>query len=122
MPWTPQVKERDWSPAVSILLSLNWSSRFRRFWACLPQRMRTWLPPRAVVAIGEDFPRNPVGSGPFKLAWWLEDVACVMHRNEGYWDVIMPANNCRTWMRFIFHLPRTWQLNTRGCCKANLTS
>ncbi len=42
--------------------------------------------PEAVEYFGEDFRRNPVGSGPFKLAWWLEDVACVLHRNEGYWE------------------------------------
>jgi peptide/nickel transport system substrate-binding protein len=42
--------------------------------------------PEAVAYFGEDFRRNPVGSGPFKLAWWLEDVACVLHRNEGYWE------------------------------------
>ena len=42
--------------------------------------------PEAVEYFGADFRRNPVGSGPFKLAWWLEDVACVLHRNEGYWE------------------------------------
>lgn len=42
--------------------------------------------PEAVEHFGADFRRNPVGSGPFKLAWWLEDVACVLHRNEGYWE------------------------------------
>ena len=42
--------------------------------------------PEAVEYFGEDFRRNPVGSGPFKLAWWLEDVACVLHRNESYWE------------------------------------
>jgi peptide/nickel transport system substrate-binding protein len=42
--------------------------------------------PEAVEHFGADFRRNPVGSGPFKLAWWLEDVACVLHRHEGYWE------------------------------------
>lgn len=40
----------------------------------------------AVEHFGEDFRSHPVGCGPFKLAWWLEDVACVMHRNESYWE------------------------------------
>lgn len=44
------------------------------------------VPPEAVAFFGEEFRRNPVGSGPFKLAWWLEDVACVLHRNDGHWE------------------------------------
>ncbi|HBP44704.1 MAG TPA: ABC transporter substrate-binding protein [Flavobacteriales bacterium] len=42
--------------------------------------------PEAVAYFGLDFRRNPVGSGPFKLAWWLEDVACVLHKNKAYWE------------------------------------
>ena len=42
--------------------------------------------PEAVAHFGDEFRRNPVGSGPFQLAWWLEDVACVLHRNPLYWE------------------------------------
>ena len=42
--------------------------------------------PEAVAYFGDEFRRNPVGSGPFQLAWWLEDVACVLHRNPHYWE------------------------------------
>lgn len=42
--------------------------------------------PEAVAHFGADFRANPVGSGPFKLAWWVEDVACVLHPNEVYWE------------------------------------
>ena len=40
----------------------------------------------AIEEFGEDFRSHPVGTGPFKLAWWVEDVACVLHRNEVYWE------------------------------------
>lgn len=43
--------------------------------------------PEAVAHFGADFRANPAGSGPFKLAWWVEDVACVLHPNEHYWEV-----------------------------------
>lgn len=43
--------------------------------------------PEAVAHFGDEFRRNPVGSGPFQLAWWLEDVACVLHRNPLYWEL-----------------------------------
>lgn len=42
--------------------------------------------PEAVAHFGEAFRRNPVGSGPFKLAWWVEDVACVLHKNPAHWE------------------------------------
>lgn len=42
--------------------------------------------PEAVAHYGADFRAHPVGSGPFKLAWWVEDVACVLHPNELYWE------------------------------------
>ena len=40
----------------------------------------------AVVARGSDFRSKPAGTGPFKLAWWEESVAIVLHRNEMYWE------------------------------------
>ena len=30
---------------------------------------------------------SDAGTGPFKLKWWVEDVALVMHKNEEYWEV-----------------------------------
>ena len=44
------------------------------------------VPREAVEHFGEDFRRHPVGSGPFQLAWWMEDVACVLHKNPTYWE------------------------------------
>jgi ABC-type transport system substrate-binding protein len=29
---------------------------------------------------------EPAGSGPFKLGWWVEDVALVLHKNGEYWE------------------------------------
>lgn len=42
--------------------------------------------PEVVEHFGADFRRQPVGTGPFRLAWWVEDVACVLHRHTGYWE------------------------------------
>lgn len=30
---------------------------------------------------------EPAGTGPFKLAWWEEEIALVMHKNPNYWEV-----------------------------------
>ena len=44
------------------------------------------VPHEAVNFFGADFRRNPVGTGPFELAWWEEDIALVLHRNNSYWE------------------------------------
>ena len=33
-----------------------------------------------------DLRSQPLGSGPFQLAWWLPDAGLVMHRNDRYWE------------------------------------
>jgi ABC-type transport system substrate-binding protein len=44
-----------------------------------------WIVPReAVEYYGEDFFRNPVGTGPFQLAEWRADVRLVLRRNPRY--------------------------------------
>jgi len=40
----------------------------------------------AVEAYGQDFRSNPVGCGPFKFAFWLEDVALVFHKHPNYFE------------------------------------
>ena len=41
--------------------------------------------PEAVMKHGNDFGRNPVGSGPFKFATWESNSHVIVERNEGYW-------------------------------------
>ena len=47
--------------------------------------------PAAVEAQGEDFGRNPVGTGPFRFAEWRSNEAVVVVRNEDYWDGMTAA-------------------------------
>ena len=42
--------------------------------------------PTAVRKWGDDYARNPVGTGPFKFAQWIKDDRVVLERNESYWD------------------------------------
>ncbi len=41
--------------------------------------------PAAVEQYGEDFTRNPVGTGPFKFVEWKTNDQIVIERNEDYW-------------------------------------
>ena len=40
--------------------------------------------PKALKELGEDFNRNPVGTGPFKMNSWEDNVKIMMDRNEDY--------------------------------------
>jgi peptide/nickel transport system substrate-binding protein len=40
----------------------------------------------AVERYGQDFRAQPVGCGPFKFAFWLEDVALVFHKHPNYFE------------------------------------
>ncbi len=42
--------------------------------------------PTAVEASGEDFGRNPVGTGPFVFGSWDQGERIVLQRNESYWN------------------------------------
>lgn len=41
--------------------------------------------PTAVRTHGDDYFKNPVGTGPFRLVEWLKDERIVLARNEAYW-------------------------------------
>ena len=46
--------------------------------------------PAAVKEYGEDFGRNPSGTGAFKFASWESNVRVVVEKNEEYWDGAPP--------------------------------
>lgn len=41
--------------------------------------------PAAVEKYGEDFPNNPVGTGPFKFVSWKKEDSMVFEKNADYW-------------------------------------
>lgn len=59
---------------------------FPPFLGMLSTQYAAVVPREAIAFYGEDFRAHPVGTGPFKFAFWLEDVALVLHRNERYWQ------------------------------------
>ena len=46
--------------------------------------------PTAVMADGEDYGRNPVGTGPFRFAEWESNRLVAVEGNEDYWDGTPP--------------------------------
>ncbi len=42
--------------------------------------------PTAVKKYGDDYFKNPVGTGPFKFVSWQQDAQIIVERNDDYWD------------------------------------
>lgn len=44
------------------------------------------VPREVVEKYGQDFRSHPVGTGPFKFAFWYENIALIYHKNESFWQ------------------------------------
>jgi ABC-type transport system substrate-binding protein len=51
------------------------------------------VPREAVEFYGEDFGRNPVGTGPFILDTWVPKQSLTLNRNPNYHEVLYPARD-----------------------------
>ncbi|TWT02682.1 ABC transporter substrate-binding protein [Reyranella sp. CPCC 100927] len=55
-----------------------------------PDQNQTVHSPTAIQAKGDDYNRNPVGTGPFVLKSWTAGDRLVVERNPNYWDKARP--------------------------------
>jgi 4-phytase/acid phosphatase/peptide/nickel transport system substrate-binding protein len=55
-----------------------------------PDQNSTIHSPSAIQAKGDDYNRNPVGTGPFVLKSWTAGDRMVVERNPDYWDKAKP--------------------------------
>lgn len=58
---------------------------FPPFLGLLTTQYGNILPQEAIDYYGAEFRSKPVGTGPFKFSFWMEDVALVFHKNPNYW-------------------------------------
>lgn len=59
---------------------------FTPFLGVLTMKYFSVIPKEAVDTYGDDFRRNPVGTGPFKLKMWAEGSKMVLLKNENYFE------------------------------------
>jgi peptide/nickel transport system substrate-binding protein len=65
---------------------LNIDQPWRPLIAALGDRPGFIVSPTAVQKYGQDYGRNPVGTGPFKFTEWVADNHITVQRFDGYWD------------------------------------
>ncbi|MDP2386048.1 MAG: ABC transporter substrate-binding protein [Bacteroidota bacterium] len=59
---------------------------FSPFLGILTMKYFSVVPQEAVDHYKEEFRRNAVGTGPFKLKFWEEGTSLVMHKNDNYFE------------------------------------
>jgi ABC-type transport system substrate-binding protein len=64
-----------------------------RFLWVLTMFQTSVVPREAVEAYGADFPRRPVGTGPFVLDTWVPKQSLTLNRNPNYHEVRYPARD-----------------------------
>lgn len=87
--WVFDALESNQAQGIHVIndstIELKLSQPFPPFLGLLTTQYARIVPHEALSFFGEDFRSNPVGTGPFQFAFWLEDVALVFHKNQNYW-------------------------------------
>lgn len=78
----------------TVEISLN--DKFAPFLTYLGYYSEFIVSPTAVKKYGQDFFKNPVGTGPFKFTEWKKDEYIKLSANEDYWDE-KPEINTLIW-------------------------
>ncbi|MBS4014624.1 MAG: ABC transporter substrate-binding protein [Bacteroidetes bacterium] len=73
------------APNDSVLV-IKLSDKFPPMLGLLSMQYCAVVPFEAVEKYGQDFRRNPVGSGPFYFKYWKEGVKLVFRKNENYFQ------------------------------------
>jgi len=68
-------------------LEIHLSVSYPPFLGLLASAYCAVVPKEAVNFFGQDFRKNPVGTGPFKFYQWLERTALIYHRNDRYFEI-----------------------------------
>ncbi|MDO9185177.1 MAG: ABC transporter substrate-binding protein [Bacteroidia bacterium] len=65
---------------------IHLSKPFTPFLRILTMKYFSVIPEEVIIHYGEDFRRNPVGTGPFKLKMWEEGSKMVLVKNDNYFE------------------------------------
>ncbi len=80
---------RESYPFVALndtVLEIHLAKPFPAFLGLLGMEYCGVVPHEAVEKFGEDFRSKPVGTGPFKINFWIENTRLVLIKNEHYFE------------------------------------
>ena len=80
------VKEKGIIALNDSTVQISLKTDFPPFIGLLTTPYASIVAPEAVESRGSQFRFNPAGTGPFNVAWSVEDVALVLHKNTNYWE------------------------------------
>ena len=77
------------NPFVAIgdsIVEIKLSKSFPPFLGLLGMKYCSVVPHEAIAKYGDDFRKNPVGTGPFRFNFWIENTRLVVLKNENYFQ------------------------------------
>lgn len=84
------VQQKDGAYSFTALndsvLQIRLTGAFHPFLGILTMQYCAVVPREVVEHFGDDFRKNPVGTGPFQLKLWKEGIKLVLVRNENYFE------------------------------------
>tara|TARA_R110002012_G_scaffold11112_7_gene49941 strand:- start:30855 stop:32489 length:1635 start_codon:yes stop_codon:yes gene_type:complete len=83
--WVMNYVEKYWAENDSTLV-IQLKQPFPAFLGLLSMRYCSVVPREAVEYYGNEFRRNPVGTGPFQFKMWEENVKLVFRKNPLYFE------------------------------------
>ena len=66
--------------------SIHLKNPFQPFLGMLTMQYCNVVPKEVVEHYGADFRSHPIGTGPFRFAFWYENIALVFHKNKNFWQ------------------------------------
>lgn len=69
------------------IVEIQLEKQFPPFLGLLGMKYCSVVPHEAVEMYGDNFRMNPVGTGPFKFNFWIENTRLVLIKNENYFEV-----------------------------------
>lgn len=68
------------------IVEVHLHKEFPPFLGLLGMKYCSVVPSEAIEKYGDDFRQNPVGTGPFKFNFWIENTRLVLLKNENYFE------------------------------------
>lgn len=94
--WIFNDKVDSINPFMAIndsVLEIRLNQAFPPFLGILGMHYCSVVPKEVVNHYGKDFREHPIGTGPFKFAFWEPQEALVFHRNESYFEIDSSGNS-----------------------------